>query len=314
MLVCVSPNPAIDKRLRLSRLVPGGVNRVVEARPAPGGKAAHVAMVLRELGAKPIWIGLTGGAEGQFLLDGLHEMKIDTRAVPLGNSIRVNLEILEEDGTVTEILEPGPHVSAAECSLFEKECKLVFGQSREQVVAVMSGSLPPGMPQGFFSRLIESVHKHEDKAFLDTSGEPLRTALAAGPDFVKPNREEAEWLTGNKIPDAASAARCINHLVSAGAKSAAISLGANGLVWLPAEGEPVYYAHPLNVQVRSSVGSGDATIAAFAFAAEAELSNEESLRLAAACGAANCLAETPGRVKAADIEKLRKEVRIETFF
>ena len=91
-------------------------------------------------------------------------------------------------------------------------------------------------------------------------------------------------------------------------------MGANGLVWLPAENELIYYAHPLHVQVRSRVGSGDATIAAFAFAAEAKLSNEESLRLAAACGAANCLAEAPGRVHAADIEKLRKEVRIETFF
>lgn len=312
MLVCVSANPAIDKRLRLPKLVPGSVNRAIDARPAPGGKAAHVAMVLRELGAEPLWVGITGGATGQFLLEGLHEMNVDTRAVPLRNSTRINLEILEDDGTVTEILEPGPAVSAAECNSFAEGCDAVFGNSQSQVIAVMSGSLPPGMPQGFYSRLIESLHKHKGKAFLDTSGEALKIALDAGPDFVKPNREEAEWLTGSRIPDAASAAKCIRELLAAGAKGAAISLGENGLVWLPAENEAIYFAHPLHVPVRSGVGSGDATVAAFAFAAEASLSKQESLRLAAACGAANCLADAPGRVKAADIQRLQKEVRIET--
>jgi 1-phosphofructokinase family hexose kinase len=312
MLICVSPNPAIDKRLRIPKLVPGGVNRAVEARPAPGGKAAHVAMVLRELGAEPLWVGITGGASGQTLLEGLQELKIRTRAILVGNPTRINLEILEDDDRVTEILEPGPAVSPAESNHFQEECNAVFGDSRGRFIAVLTGSLSPGMARGTFSQLIASLHKYEGKAYLDTSGEPLKIALEAGPEFVKPNREEAEWLTGNRIPDAASAARCIRHLVAAGAKSAAISLGADGLVWLPAENEPIYYAHPLRVQVRSSVGSGDAAIAAFAFAAEAGLSKQESLRLAAACGAANCLAEAPGRVQAADIQKLRKEVRIET--
>jgi tagatose 6-phosphate kinase len=312
MLICVSPNPALDKRLRIPKLLPGGVNRAVEARPAPGGKAAHVAMVLRELGADPLWVGITGGASGQALLEGLHEMEINTRAVPVRNSTRTNLEILEDDGAVTEILEPGPDVSLAESDHFQERCSSVFGDSRSRVTAVLSGSLPPGAPREIFSRLIEDLHKFEGKAYLDTSGEPLKIALEARPDFVKPNREEAEWLTGSRITEPASAARCISHLVAAGAKSAAISLGANGLVWLPAENEPIYYAHPLHVPVRSCVGSGDATTAAFAFAAETGLLTQETLRLAAACGAANCLADAPGRVKAADIRNLQKEVRIET--
>ena len=76
MFLCVSLNPAIDKRLRLERLRVGDVNRATNACPAPGGKAAHVAMVLRTLGADPVWLGFAGGATGKQLVDGLQELSI----------------------------------------------------------------------------------------------------------------------------------------------------------------------------------------------------------------------------------------------
>lgn len=312
VFVCVSPNPAIDNRLRVHKLAPGRVNRTVESLPAPGGKAAHVAMVLRELGAEPLWVGITGGASGQVLIEGLQQSKVQTWSVPVRNATRVNLEIIDDDGTVTEILEPGPAVTPQESNLFQSACNNLFNDSRGHITAILSGSVPPGMPQEIYFQLIEAVHKSGGKAYLDTSAEPLKIALRAKPDLVKPNREEAEWLTGKAIADLPSAAVPIRQLISAGAKSVAISLGENGLVWRPTESETIYYAHPLRVPVCSSVGCGDATIAAFAFAAATGLSPEESLRLAAACGAANCLAQAPGRVKAADIQRLQKKVRIET--
>jgi fructose-1-phosphate kinase PfkB-like protein len=58
------------------------------------------------------------------------------------------------------------------------------------------------------------------------------------------------------------------------------------------------------------VGSGDAALAAFAFASAQGWPPEESVRLAAACGAANCLAEGPGLARAEDIQGLRKQVRV----
>ena len=45
MLVCISANPAIDRRLRLENIAVGEINRALSAQPFPGGKAAHVAMV-----------------------------------------------------------------------------------------------------------------------------------------------------------------------------------------------------------------------------------------------------------------------------
>jgi fructose-1-phosphate kinase PfkB-like protein len=62
MFLCVSANPAIDKRVRANQLRVGAVNRVRDVVPEPGGKAAHVALTLSALGVKPSWIGIAGGA------------------------------------------------------------------------------------------------------------------------------------------------------------------------------------------------------------------------------------------------------------
>ncbi len=138
MFVCVSPNPAIDRRLRLTRLVPGCVNRATEVHPAPGGKATHVAMVLRALGADPLWIGFAGGATGQELLEGLRRIGIKANAVTVQQATRVNLEIIDDSASVTEILEPGAAPSGAEIASFLDACESAFAQGWKGASAGLS--------------------------------------------------------------------------------------------------------------------------------------------------------------------------------
>ncbi len=64
-IVCVSANPAMDRRLRVTSLTVGAINRAAIAQGFAGGKAAHVAMAARALQAQPVWVGFLGGAIGQ---------------------------------------------------------------------------------------------------------------------------------------------------------------------------------------------------------------------------------------------------------
>ena len=75
--------------------------------PAPGGKAAHVAIALQALGADPLWIGFAGGPSGRDLVSGLTEIGISVQAIPMEQPTRVNLAIVDDSRLVTEILEPG---------------------------------------------------------------------------------------------------------------------------------------------------------------------------------------------------------------
>ncbi|MGH9754458.1 MAG: 1-phosphofructokinase family hexose kinase [Blastocatellia bacterium] len=304
MILCVSANPAIDRRLRMERLTVGAVNRAYSAEAAPGGKAAHVAMAARALGEESLWIGFLGGATGEECERGLTALGIQVNAVRISAATRVNLEIIDDAGVVTEALEPGGAVTAEEVSRMFRVCRELFARHREKAVAVMSGSLAPGAPDDFYATLIRAARASGCRTLLDASGKPLLAALEAAPDLVKPNREEATWATKLAVTGGASAVEAARRMIERGARSAAISLGADGLVWLREKDAAPLFAPPLKVDARSAVGSGDATIAGFAVAAMRGLDAEDTLRLATACGAANCMAPLPGRIQASEVDRL----------
>jgi len=310
--LCVSLNPAIDKRLKLDTLKTGRVNRALEVTPAPGGKAAHVAMVLRALGADPLWLGFTGGPNGASLLQGLRSLSIRAASVPVAAETRMNLEILEDGGSVTEILELGSPVTSAEREALLREYESCLLVAENRTIVILSGSLPKGLAPDDYATLIRLGHRHGARVFLDTSGEPLRLGLQQRPDFAKPNQEEAEWLIHGTIDGATAASTALQTLLREGPRSAAISLGAKGLVWRGPDGWDALVAIPPKLEAASAVGSGDATIAGFAFAASRNFEPPDMLRLAVACGAANCLADLPGRVRLHDVERLRKLVQIQS--
>ncbi len=311
MFLCISANPAIDKRLRVAQLEPGTVNRATEAVPEAGGKATHVAMALKALGARPLWIGFAGGASGESLLAGLRKLGISALSVPVAQPTRENLSIVDDLGSVTEILEPGPVLSGKELNQFKRLCAKEFARAKSNATVVLSGSLPPGVPNDFYAELIQSAHDRSCCVALDTSGDALRLGMQAKPDLVKPNREEAERLTGKEVRDAASARRALMEMLSLGAKSAAVSLGEDGLLWCPGKGEPVLHARPQPVKECSAVGSGDSAVAGFVWGMQRELTPEGIARRAAACGAANCFTDSPARIRLSDVRKIEKAVRVE---
>ncbi|HET6929480.1 MAG TPA: 1-phosphofructokinase family hexose kinase [Candidatus Acidoferrum sp.] len=311
MFLCVSLNPAVDKRLRLGRLQVGSVNRASEASPAPGGKAAHVAMVLKTLGADPLWLGFAGGATGKQLVEGLRRLAIRAHEIPTSGCTRTNLEIVEDEGGVTEILEPGQHITAEELHRFKETFSILLSEANKQPTVIFSGSLPEGVSPNLYMTLIESAHEFDSLVFVDTSGEAFKLALAGKPEFVKPNRGEAESWSGQAISGPSSAKEVLGAMLKAGAGGGAITLGSAGLIWRSATGDTLLANAP-KLSARSCVGSGDSTLAGFAFAAQQRLPPREVVRLAAACGAANCLAPGPGCASAEDIANLKGQIRVET--
>jgi 1-phosphofructokinase family hexose kinase len=313
MFFCVSPNPAIDKRLTLPSLSLGRVNRARSAQSFPGGKSTHVAMVLQTLGAKPHWLGPCGGATGKELVAGLSNLGIQSSASFTSQPTRTNLEIVDDIGTVTEILEPGAAASPAEWAEFEKLCGILFSQAANKASVIFSGSLPAGASPDLHARLVAIAHASGCKSFIDTSGEPLRHALTEKPYFVKPNREETVQLLGFPIDSRTTAANAIRKLQDLGAESVALSLGAEGLLFCPAIGAPVLFAPAISVNARSTVGCGDSALAGFAFGIASNRSPEDTLRLATACAAANCLADSPGAARLNDIQALQQKISVEAF-
>jgi 1-phosphofructokinase family hexose kinase len=308
---CVSLNPAIDTRLVLDEFQVGRVNRASEIHREPGGKAAHVAMALKALGANPKWIGFSGGATGNELIEGLRGLKIEAVSAPTVHATRVNLEIMDTRGGVTEILEPGGTIAPSEWCEFQNICANEFQRIAGKKIMLISGSQPPGVPAKASAMLLKVAQSSGCLAFLDTSGTPLAEGLGAGPDFVKINREEAQSVTGVPVHDVVSAEQALRNLLERGARSAAISLGDRGMVGIQQRDKPAVHAWTAPLRVKSTVGCGDSALAGFAFATASGFSFERSLALAVACGAANCLAPLPARINQEDVLRFEPGVRVE---
>jgi len=310
-IVCVSANPAMDRRLRVESLAAGEVNRATSAQGFAGGKAAHVAMAARALNARAAWVGFLGGAIGQECAQQLALLGIQVTAVPTASSTRVNLEIVDELGRVTELLEPGAAPSVKESDEFLRACVRGIREDWKPAVLVISGSLPTGLRADFYVALIEAARAANTKAFVDTSGEALRESVKARPDFVKVNRAEAEALLERRLTTMPDVILAVREIVDGGVGSAAITRGREGLIWLERKGGPLWQARSPQLKAISAVGSGDATLAGFAHAASQGISGEEAVRLAAACGAANCVAPAPGRIELATVRALVPQVEVQ---
>ena len=208
-IICVSANPAMDRRLRVARLSVGEINRAASAQGFAGGKAAHVAMAAHAMAAKTVWIGFLGGPIGQECARQMKDLGIQVVAIPTAAETRVNLEIIEESGNVTEILEPGGKPTADEKgSISQRVCSSEFETSGKERLLVISGSLPAGLGPEFYVSLIGAARAAGARVFVDTSGDALRESSKASPDFVKTNRAEAEELLGRPVKTQTRSSPC----------------------------------------------------------------------------------------------------------
>ncbi len=311
MIICISANPAIDRRVRLRELNIGDVNRALSVDAFAGGKAAHVAMAATVLGEKAVWVGFLGGSTGDTIASQLTDLGVNVIAVNTATATRSNDEIIDEHGCVTEILEPGGPVTESELRQFRNVCGKLFAKQEAGFQVILSGSLPPGVPDDLYAELTTSARDRGGIVTLDASGTALIKGIAAGPDLIKPNAHESAGAVGFAIENEAAAVDAICRFRDIGAHSVAISMGVHGIIWSD-KANRTLIATPPTVETISTVGCGDAAVAGYAVAASRGLNETETLRLAVACGTANCLAPLPGQIRLADVERLRPDVSIRT--
>ena len=144
---------------------------------------------------------------------------------------------------------------------------------------------------------------------LDTAGPALRHGLEAKPLLLKPNRAEVEGLLQKRLSTRSELAEAARKLLEMGAEEAVISLGAEGAI--AATRQDLLSAHPPAVAPRSSVGAGDAMVAALAYGEVKHLSFRDSFRLAVAASAAAVTMEGSKMADLALIQSLIPLVQME---
>jgi 1-phosphofructokinase len=298
MIVTLTAHPSLDRTITLpASLQVGEVQGAQSAREDAGGKGINVARAVAAAGEEcTAVVPIAPSDPFQALLRdaALEESALHTCLVPVQGRVRANLAITDPAGVTTKLNLPGARLSPAEVAAV---VDATVAASAHATWLVLAGSLPPGVGDDFYVRVIRAVRDAHGAAApliaVDTSGGALAAVVAEGaPDLIKPNDDELAELAGTRIEgtDPAAVLAVARSLVPARAAAALVTLGARGAVLVTADG--AWAAGPPPIQVVSTVGAGDSSLAGYVLAATRQAAPEERLRHAIRYGAA--AASLPG--------------------
>jgi 1-phosphofructokinase len=276
-IVTVTINPAIDQTVSIPKFTAGAVNRVQSSQMDAGGKGINVASFLADFGQPATVTGFLGADnDGIFRL--LFERKgIADHCVRIAGQTRIGVKVSDEIlHQTTDINFPGETPSPADIAhLFE--ILSVLAATHEWFV--LSGSIPRGVSAGIYEEMVRTLVGK--KVVLDTSGEGFRQAVPAGPWLIKPNVDELSEYAGKPLDSPTAILEQARAIMGRyNIHSVVISMGKEGAIFV--EGDETVWAVPPPVEVKSTVGAGDAMVAGIVAGKIRGLALAEVARLATA--------------------------------
>ncbi len=281
MIVTVTMNPAIDKTVDVEILERGGLNRIKHVELDAGGKGINVSKTIHEIGGSSIVTGFIAGNTGKIIKNVMDEWKIVSDFIEVSGETRTNTKVFEKQGDLTELNEPGPFVQEKD---MEALLAKLEGYADKDTLFVLAGSVPCGVDTDIYKRIIEMVHKKGAKVLLDADGELFTNAVTAKPDIIKPNRIELEQYAGmDYIASEQELFRMAKSLVEDGIETVVVSMGKSGALFL--QGDYQVKCPGLKVKAHSTVGAGDAMVAALSYAWDKKMTAKETVTLCMAVSA-----------------------------
>jgi 1-phosphofructokinase family hexose kinase len=305
VILTVTPNAALDITYQVDELVPHQTHRVTAVRQRAGGKGVNVASVLARMGHPVIATGLVGGAAGDDIREDLAARGVPAHFVDCGGSSRRTVNVVSAvHGDATIFNEPGPELTGAGWQSLVAGLDSLMAEVAANVV-VLSGSLPPGLPEDGYAELVDLGHAHGARVIVDADGAALRGALTSGPDLVAPNRPELARATGTE--DVAAGVAVLREL---GARDVLVSCGADGLLLMPEEGSGWQARLPAPLS-GNPTGAGDALVAALAAGLASGSTWRQMVQDAVTWSAAAVLQPTAGEIDPDDVAQLAPQVLVE---
>ncbi|WP_369938993.1 1-phosphofructokinase [Xanthomonas medicagonis] len=310
--VTVTLNPALDLTVAIDRLQPGQVHRARSAHAIAGGKGINVAACLADAGIATAALGVLGAGNAQPFETLFAARGIDDRCLRVPGDTRTNLKLIAADsGATTDINLPGLPLGAPELHAVGARLAALL---RPGLPVVLSGSLPGGLADDSWRTLQTQAAAAGARVLLDTSGAPLREALAAPraqlPYAIKPNRHELEDWAGAPLRDTADLLSATRALLARGIALAVVSLGSDGALFV--RDDQALLARPPQLTGGSSVGAGDAMVAGLVAALLAEADLATCARQATAFAVATLGSGAARRLPREALHDIAAAVQLET--
>jgi 6-phosphofructokinase 2 len=304
-IVTLTINPALDKSCSVDKIIADHKLRCSEPIYHPGGGGINVARAIHNLGGKATAYWTSGGVVGTLLQQLLDQECVANVPIAIEGMTRENLTVLEQSSNQQfRFGMPGAQLTE---TTIQTLLELVGSLDPSPNYLVLSGSLPPGVPDDFYARAAKVVPP-SCRVVLDTSGEPLRRGLDTPVFLIKPSLRELGQLVGQPIENDPQILVFAKSLIDSGKVAVVVtSLGASGAILTTADHHEHIRA-PIT-KVRSRVGAGDSTVAGILLSLSQGNSILDAVRFGVAAGSASVMREGTELCQRVDAQRLYQEMQ-----
>ena len=281
-------NPAVDISYEVTQLLEYQKVCATQSWYHPGGNGINVARALASLAVPVHCCSAIGGESGEMLLRLLGDTLGDAHTwFRLQGETRLNTTVLQQNPPGQyEVTSLGPEVPPDVLARIS-DC---FLQSAGAGMAVLTGQVPRGVPETLYRDLVEKISLQGGKAVVDAHGPELAHALDARPFMVRVNRYVLETHIKRRVETTRDVAEAARGIQRQGIDYVCVSLGRKGAVLANADNS--WHCAAPRVHKQSTVGCGDALVAALIAELRKGASAPEMLRFGVICGSAT--ASKPG--------------------
>ncbi len=241
----------------------------------PGGKGANQAVAAARLGERVTLLGHVGqDSLGDFLLAQIEANSVETSHIRRDlTATGTAIILVEENGQNRIVLSPG-----ANANVSVDEIESVSFPDFDLLLLQLE------IPLETVLRAAQRAHQNGVRVLLNPApARPLPDDLLANVDFLIPNESELSLLTGLPVTDLASADAAARQLLQRGVPMVIVTLGEKGA--LIVEPQRARHIPAFVVKAIDTTAAGDAFIGGLASALQRDLSLDDAVRFANACGA-----------------------------
>lgn len=283
MVLTITLNPLLERRLIFKEINAGAINRAEKEFFTAGGKGINVNRQLNLLGIQNCAITFIGGNNGKILKNILAEEKIDCTYCPMKNETRrAALAFDEKAQQITTFFGVNPEVTEKESEEFKNKLDKAIQNCS---IVVLSGSSPSETTDGIFPYTLSLANKHDKISILDTYGRHLKNCIEQSPTVIHNNMDELQNSLEIDLSTETAKIEIMQYLYKNGIRMSFLTDGK-----LPSYASKFdfhFKAVSPKIIEKDPCGSGDSFIAGIVFGLENSLVFEDFLKIASALGTAN---------------------------
>ncbi len=304
-IITLTLNPAFDMHCYTESFEPYHENLAEITSLDAGGKGVNISRALLSCGTESQALVVLGDENKDSFERALKDDGIDCIPIVTKGRIRENITLHTSGAPETRISFKG---FEADSTLLKTVEDILLDAVDSDTVVTFTGSLPKGMEVKESREMLIKLKERGAKIVIDSRSFKLDDIICVRPWLIKPNEEEIALYSSLSVTDLESAADAALKLRESCAENVMISLGGAGAVLACEDG--IFSANAPKIDVLSTIGAGDSSIAGFIAAAKEGLSYPEMLRNAISCGSAACMTEGTKPPRAEDVSELFKKVNV----